>query len=80
MSDLMPGTLVQMRTLRRFAHYMAGEMIAVPYEAARDLDARRLAQPIHFLVPPARAVEAAPEGAEGVPQMPMRQPGGVVRK
>jgi hypothetical protein len=80
MSDLMPGTLVQMRTLRRFSHYMAGELIAVPYDAARDLDARRLAQPLNFLVPPARAVETAPEGAEGVPQVPLRAPGMTVRK
>ena len=47
MSGVVPGTLVQMRTLRRFHHYNAGEVIAVPLEAARDLDAKRLAQPLH---------------------------------
>jgi hypothetical protein len=58
-----------MRTLRRFAHYTAGELIAVPFDAARDLDAKRLAQPLQLFVP----------GAEGDAQ-PVRQPTGVVRK
>ena len=43
MSGVVPGTLVHMRTLRRFAHYMAGELIAVPFDAAKDLEAKRLA-------------------------------------
>jgi hypothetical protein len=69
MSGVVPGTLVQMRTLRRFHHYNRGEIIAVPFEAARDLEAKRLAQPLHLLVPtPPAATE------------PVRQPAGVVRK
>lgn len=70
-ATVVPGTLVHMRTLRRFAHYTAGELIAVPFDAARDLDARRLAQPLQLFVPGARA--------EGDAQ-PVRQPTGVVRK
>lgn len=73
MSDApVPGTLFQVRVDRRFSHYAVGEMIAVPYEAARDLQARRLGTPLHALVPmpPGGAEEAAP----------VRQPTGVVRK
>jgi hypothetical protein len=73
MSDVVPGTLVHMRTLRRFAHYSAGELIAVPFDAARDLDARRLAQPLQLFVP------VAPGAAEE-PAAPVRQPTGIVRK
>lgn len=70
MSGIVPGTLVQMRTLRRFSHYNRGEVIAVPIEVGRDLEAKRLAQPLHLMVPSPRAEAAA------------RQPGvgGVVRK
>jgi hypothetical protein len=64
MSDLAPGTLVQMRTLRRFSHYMAGEVIAVPMDAARDLDAKRLAQPLSIMVPAGR-VDDHPAAALG---------------
>jgi hypothetical protein len=73
MTDLIPGSLVQMRTLRRFSHYNAGEMIAVPMEAAQDLARKRLAQPIQILVPPQ---VAAAEPAAPTP----RQPIGTVRK
>jgi hypothetical protein len=73
MSDVAPGTLVQMRTTRRFSHYLAGEVIAVPFAAARDLHAKRLAEPLHLLVPTAAA--AAPDDT------PQRQaPATVVRK
>ena len=72
MSDVVPGTLVHMRTLRRFAHYSAGELIAVPFDAARDLDAKRLAQPLQLFVP-------TPPGATEEPT-PVRQPTGMVRK
>ena len=76
MTGIVPGTKVQMRTLRRFHHYNAGEIIAVPLAAARDLEAKRLAQPLHLLVP--TAVVAAAEAEAVVPQ---RQPGGgTVRK
>jgi hypothetical protein len=68
-----PGTLVQMRTMRRFAHYTAGEIIAVPMDAAQDLAAKRLAQPLAIMVP-AKATEASPES------VPVRQPAQVVRK
>jgi plasmid maintenance system antidote protein VapI len=72
MSDVVPGTLVHMRIMRRFSHYMPGELIAVPFEAARDLDAKRLAQPLQLFVP---TPVAASEAAE-----PVRQPAGIVRK
>lgn len=78
MSDLAPGTLVQMRTLRRFSHYFAGELIAVPIEAARDLDAKRLAQPLSLLVPTPAAVSGA--GDDPPTPVPTRQPAGIVRK
>jgi hypothetical protein len=77
MSGVVPGTLVHMRTLRRFSHYNAGELIAVPFDAARDLDAKRLAQPLQLFVPGA-AADA--DGDLPAPMMPQRQPGGVVRK
>lgn len=73
MVEVVPGTLVHMRTLRRFAHYTAGELIAVPFEAARDLDARRLATPLQLFVP-------KPAGATEEQAAPVRQPGGAVRK
>jgi hypothetical protein len=69
MTDLIPGSLVQMRTMRRFSHYNAGEIIAVPMEAAQDLARKHLAQPIQILVPPQAAADA-----------PVRQPIGTVRK
>jgi hypothetical protein len=70
LSGIPPGTLVQMRTLRRFAHYNRGETIAVPIEVGRDLEAKRLAQPLHLMVPTPRGDTTG------------RQPGvgGVVRK
>jgi len=72
MSDLVPGTMVRMRTARRFSHYMAGELIAVPFDAAQELAAKRLATPLDLLVPtPAGAADEA---------VPMRAPGGIVRK
>jgi hypothetical protein len=70
MSGVVAGTMVQMRTLRRFSHYMVGELIAVPFAAARDLEAKRLAQPLQLFVPvpvgttedPAPARQAQPTG------------------
>ena len=78
MTEAVPGTMVRMRTIRRFSHYMAGEMIAVPMDAAQELAAKRLAQPLDLLVP-TPVVAADPDG--GPPSSgPLRQPGGVVRK
>jgi hypothetical protein len=68
--------MIRMRTMRRFSHYFVGEMIAVPPEAARDLAAKRLAQPIDMLVP----VVAAAEDGTSPPSSPQRQPAGIVRK
>jgi hypothetical protein len=73
MRSVTPGTLVQMRTLRRFHHYNAGELIAVPFDAAQDLAAKRLAQPLQLLVPTQVAADATGGGGQ-------RQPGGTVRK
>jgi hypothetical protein len=73
MSDIMPGTLVQMRTLRRFSHYNAGEVIAVSLEAGRELEAKRLALPLAIMVPSRPGDTPADVG-------PTRQPGSVVRK
>jgi hypothetical protein len=71
--ELIPGTMVQMRTLRRFHHYNAGEIIAVPMDAAQDLARKRLAQPLQLLVPTQVAADATGGGGQ-------RQPGGTVRK
>ena len=74
MSDMVPGTLVDMRIIRRFSYYNVGERIAVPMEQAHDLANQRLAQPMQLLVP---TVEASPESK---PDAPIRQPAQVVRK
>ena len=71
---MVPGTLVDMRIMKRFAHYTVGDRIAVPMDQAQDLAARRLAQPMQLLVP---TVEASPESK---PDAPIRQPAQVVRK
>jgi hypothetical protein len=78
MSDfsMVPGTLVQMRIARRFAHYTIGDVIAVPMDQAQDLAMRRLAQPLAIMVP-TKADEAS---AESKPADPIRQPAQVVRK
>ena len=73
MSDMVPGTLVDMRIIRRFSYYNVGERIAVPMEQAHDLANQRLAQPMQLLVPTSVEVESKP--AE-----PVRQPAQVVRK
>jgi hypothetical protein len=73
MSGLAPGTLIQVRTTRRFAHYYVGEIIALPPDAARDLVARRLAEPLAMMVP-------APPLVADPPAQPQRQPMGTVRK
>jgi hypothetical protein len=68
-----PGTLVQMRTLRRFHHYSAGEIIAVPMAAAQDLAARRLAQPLQLLVPGPVAAAAAEPATRPAPAAVVRK-------
>ena len=78
MSEHVPGTLVQMRTLRRFSHYFAGELIAVPMEAARDLDAKRLAAPLSLMVPTPATQAGA--GDDPPTPVPVRQPAGIVKK
>lgn len=67
--SLTPGMLVQMRTLRRFSNYNAGELIAVSMPVAQDLHLKHLATPVHIMVP-AGAEEPAPA----------RQPSGLVKK
>jgi hypothetical protein len=58
--------------------YMAGELIAVPMDAAQELHAKRLALPLDLLVPipPAATVPEESGSTSG----PLRQPGGIVRK
>jgi hypothetical protein len=75
MSDMVPGTLVQMRIARRFAHYTIGDVIAVPMDQAQDLAMRRLAQPLAIMVP--TVVEAS---AESKPDAAVRRPAEMVRK
>jgi hypothetical protein len=79
MSDVVEGTHVRMRVIKRFSHYNAGELIAVEFYAARELAAKRLAQPLDLLVP-TPVVAANPDGT--LPPSPgsLRQPGSVVRK
>ncbi len=72
MSGEVAGTLVQMRTMRRFSHYTAGELIAVPMAAAQELAAKRLAQPLNIMVPTPVAGTEDPATA--------RQPTGIVKK
>ena len=74
MSDMVPGMLVQMRTIRRFAHYTAGDIIAVPMDTAQNLAANRFAQPLAIMVPV--PVEAPPESKPDA----IRQPAQMVRK
>lgn len=75
MSDVVPGTHVRMRVTRRYGSYNVGDLIAVEFWAARELDAKRLAQPIDLLVPRQAAAESEPPAA-----VPQRQPATVVRK
>ncbi len=77
MSDVIEGTNVRMRVMRRFSHYNAGDLIAVDFWAARELAAKRLAQPLDLLVP--TPVVAAGSG-DPSPSGPLRQTTGVVRK
>ena len=78
MSEVIAGTNVRMRVIKRFSHYNAGDLIAVEFYAARELAAKRLAQPLELLVP--SPVVAAGADAASPPSGPLRQPSGVVRK
>ena len=78
MSDeVVPGTSVRMRVVKRFSHYNAGDLIAVEFYAARELAAKRLAQPLDLLVPTPVVAAGSDDSS---PSGPLRQPGGVVRK
>lgn len=55
--------MVAMRVTRRFGPYNVGEMISVPFWDGRDLEAKRLAQPVHLLVPARDEGAPAPEAA-----------------
>lgn len=78
MSEVVEGTNVRMRVVKRFSHYNAGDLIAVEFYAARELAAKRLAQPLDLLVP--TPVAAAGSGDLSPASAPLRQPTGVVRK
>lgn len=71
MVDIVPGTHVRMRVIKRFSHYNLGELIAVDFWAAKELDAKRLAMPLDLLVPPHVAAATAE---------PVRQPASIVKK
>ena len=73
MSDVVPGTLVHMRTLRRFAHYSRASLSPFRSMPRATSTRRRLAQPLQLFVP------VAPGAAEE-PAAPVRQPTGIVRK
>ena len=77
MSDLVPGTMVRMRTTRRFGHYNVGELIAVSLGQGRELHAKQLAEPVDMLVPTQPASPAPPDAATGGAT---RTPAQVVRK
>jgi hypothetical protein len=62
--------MVRMRVVRRYHHYNVGELIAVPLAEGKDLEARRLAQPLDIMVPATAGQEAATA----------RAPASVVRK
>ena len=53
---------------------MVGERIAVPFGAAKELEAKRLALPLQLLVP----VKSDDATAGETP--PLRAPGGIVKK
>jgi hypothetical protein len=71
MIDMVPGALVKMQIMRRFAHYTIGDQIAVPMDQAQDLAAKRLATPLAIMVP---------ASAESKPADTVRRPAEVVRK
>jgi hypothetical protein len=77
MSDVVPGTTVRMRVLHRFSHYNVGELIGVEFYAARELAAKRLAEPLDLLVP---TPVAAAGTADSPPAGQLRQPAAIVRK
>jgi hypothetical protein len=79
MSEVVQGTHVRMRVLRRFSHYNVGELIAIEFYAARELAAKGLAQPLDLLVP-SPVVAAGPDGTIPPSSGPLRQTSGVVRK
>jgi hypothetical protein len=67
--------MVRMRVIRRYPHYPVGEVIAVPLHEGRDLEVKRLAQPLDILVP-----AAAGDGQEAATASAARAPASVVRK
>lgn len=75
-SDIVPGTQVRMRVVRRYSHYNVGDVIAVPLLQGHELHAKRLAQPLDVLVP----VIAAGSGVPPPDPTPQRSPGQMVRK
>jgi hypothetical protein len=80
MSDVVvQGTNVRMRVIKRYSHYNVGDLIAVEFFAARELAAKRLAQPLDLLVP-VPVVAAGQDGSLPPSSGPLRQPTGVVRK
>lgn len=78
MSDMVPGTEIELEIIRRFHHYNVGDKISVAPAPARELVAKRLARTTGIQkVPP---VAAASTDGTPPPAVPQRQPGTVVRK
>lgn len=78
MVEIPAGTHVRMRVTRRYASYNVGDVIAVPFFQGKELEAKRLAQPIDLLVPTART--PPPAGQDSATAAPARQAAQVVRK
>lgn len=66
MSDVIPGTQARLRVIKRFSHYNAGDVIAVEFYAARELVAKRLAQPLDLLVPLPSETPTGQPSAQGI--------------
>ena len=74
----MSESMIQMRFVKRHQIYNAGDVVAVPLTAARQLHAMRVAVGLAELVPTMPPTQ--PEGASPPPSGNLRQPGTVVRK
>lgn len=79
MADIVPGTMVVMSITRRFGPYNVGDITSWTMEQGRELEGKRLARPLHLLVPSPHETPP-PEGQEAAAAASLRQPAQVVRK